>query len=90
MIQDVIIRKIEKGRARPSPDLTGDNGRRADRGSRREEPESDGDGHSVLRVPPHHCPKRAYANLERSASASAISGISGVGEKPLSAGARTA
>jgi hypothetical protein len=32
MIQDVIIRKIEKGRARPSPDLTGDNGRRADRG----------------------------------------------------------
>jgi hypothetical protein len=35
-------------------------------------------------------PERPYAKRSISASASAISGISGVGEKPLSAGARTA
>jgi hypothetical protein len=41
MIKDVIIRKIEKGRARPSPDLTGGNGRKADlEGAPREQPES--------------------------------------------------
>ena len=34
--------------------------------------------------------KRSYASCGSSACASTISGISGVGEKPLSAGARTA
>ena len=45
-----------------------------------------------LAVPGGPLPRRkqAYANPESSACASAISGISGVGEKPLSASARTA
>jgi hypothetical protein len=34
--------------------------------------------------------KQTYANIADSSTASAISGISGVGEKPSSAGARTA
>jgi hypothetical protein len=34
--------------------------------------------------------KQTYANIADSSIASAISGISGVGEKPSSAGARTA
>src|SRR5271166_4005492 len=37
-----------------------------------------------------HCPKQTYGSRDSSACASAISGISGVGEKPSSAGARTA
>ena len=37
-----------------------------------------------------HRPKRPYAKRSISACASAISGISGVGAKPSSAGARTA
>jgi hypothetical protein len=48
--------------------------------------------------PPFHCERRvrftagswSYASRDSSASASAISGISGVGAKPSSAGARTA
>jgi hypothetical protein len=47
-------------------------------------------GRSAFRVPPHHCSKRPYAKRSISACASAISSISGVGEKPSSAGARTA
>jgi hypothetical protein len=37
-----------------------------------------------------HRPKRSYASCDSSACVSTISGISGVGEKPSSAGARTA
>ena len=37
-----------------------------------------------------HCPKPIYGSRDWSARASAISTISGVGEKPSSAGARTA
>ena len=46
--------------------------------------------HSRARPNGLHSPKQTYANCANSDTASVISGISGVGEKPSSAGARTA
>src|SRR5271155_5230412 len=46
--------------------------------------------HSIARENRLHRPERPYAKRSISACASAISGISGVGEKPSSAGASTA
>ncbi len=71
----------------PSSAMGGERAYRRRAGNSRNRPET---GHSALRVPPHHHPKRPYAKRSSSACASAISGISGVGEKPSSAGARTA
>jgi hypothetical protein len=75
------------GRRPPIPILGGEptyRGRAANSRNRLET------GRSALRVPPDYRPERPYAKGSISASASAISGISGVGEKPLSAGASTA
>ncbi len=75
-------------RSRPrTSQVGGEPTNRGRAGNSRNRPET---GHSALRVPPHHHPKRPYAKRSSSACASAISGISGVGEKPSSAGARTA
>ena len=65
-------------------------GRTADlQGPRTEQPELAGDRAFGV-VSPQLRPNRPYAERSISACASAISGISGVGAKPSSAGARTA
>jgi hypothetical protein len=80
------------GAGRPTPaSVNVAKGRRADlKGSPREGTDCAPSRHFIPGTNGFNRPKRHYAKRSISACASAISGISGVGEKPSSAGASTA